>query len=64
MAKNYQYKETRNITKKIIGVYNSTDNTIEVDGEAKNIIDELKDFSDEVISITITLKDESDLADE
>ena len=64
MAKNYTYKESKVTTKKICGIYDATKHTIEVDGEEKDIVAELKDFEGAVIEIVVKEKSETDLADE
>lgn len=60
---NYIYKETTVTTKKLAGVYDSDKNTIDVDGEDKSILDELKDFTGACVEITIKLKEETDLTE-
>lgn len=61
MAKNYSYKENKTISKKMIGVYNAETVDIDVDGEVKNVIDELKAFNNQYVEITIKTKEENDL---
>ena len=46
------------------GIYDATKHTIEVDGEEKDIVAELKDFEGAVIEIVVKEKSETDLADE
>ena len=64
MAKNYTYKERKVTTKKMCGIYDADRHTIEVDGEEKDIVAELKDFEGAVIEIVVKEKSETDLADE
>lgn len=64
MAKNYSYKESKVTTKKLVGVYNAENHTIEVDGINKKVIEELKDFADCVIEIVVKEKSETDLSEE
>ena len=64
MAKNYTYKESKVTTKKLVGMYDAEKHTIEVDGEDKDIIAELKDFEGSVVEVVVKVKEEIDLADE
>lgn len=64
MAKNYLYKESKVTTKKMSGFYDAEKHTIDVDGENRNIIDELKDFEGATIEIVIRIKEENDLSDD
>lgn len=64
MAKNYTYKESKVTTKKLVGMYDAEKHTIEVDGEDKDIIAELKDFEGSVVKVVVKVKEETDLADE
>lgn len=64
MAKNYSYKESRITTKKIAGIYDAEKHVIEVDGENKDIVDELKDFEGAVVEVTIKIKQETDLSND
>ena len=64
MAKNYTYKESKVTTKKLVGMYDAEKHTIEVDGEDKDIIAELKDFEGAIIEVVIKEKSETDLSDE
>lgn len=63
MAKNYTYKESKVTTKKIAGMYDANSHIIDVDGDNKDIIDELKDFDGDIVEIVIKEKSETDLAD-
>lgn len=64
MAKNYSYKESRITTKKLTGMYDAENHVIEVDGENKDIFDELKDFEGAVVEVTIKIKQETDLSND
>lgn len=64
MAKNYTYKESKVTTKKLIGVYDADRHVVDVDGEDKDILDELKDFADAIVEIVVKEKEETDLLDE
>lgn len=64
MAKNYLYKESKVTTKKLVGVYDADKHTIDVDGESKDITEELKDFEGAVIEVVIKEKSETDLSDD
>lgn len=61
MAKNYCYKESTIVSKKMVGTYNAETVDIEIDGETKNIIDELKAFNNQFVEITIKTKEENEL---
>ena len=60
--KTYSYKENKTISKKISGVYDTTTHTIESEGDKRDILKELEDFADDVIEISITTKEETDLS--
>lgn len=62
--KNYTYKESKTTTKKISGVYDTATHTIEADVEKRDVLKELEDFEGAVIEVTITVKEETDLANE
>ena len=64
MAQNYVYKESKVTTKKLVGFYDVEKHSIEVDGEDKDIIEELKDFNGSAIEVVIRVKEETDLLDE
>lgn len=64
MAKNYTYKESKVTTKKLVGMYDAQNHIIDVDGENKNIIEEMKDFEGAVVEVVVKVKEETDLADE
>lgn len=61
MAKNYSYKESKIIAKKMIGIYNGATCDIEIDGEARNVIDELKAFDGAFLEMIIKIKEDNDL---
>ena len=56
-------KETKITTKKLAGILDSSRGVIEVDGEEKNIMDELKDFEGVPIEFVVKVKEETDLTD-
>ena len=62
--KTYSYKDNKTISKKISGVYDTTTHTIESEGAKRDILKELEDFADDVIEISITTKEETDLSNE
>lgn len=62
--KNYQYKETKITTKKLAGILDTSRGVIEVDGEEKNIMDELKDFEGAPIEFVVKVKEETDLTED
>lgn len=64
MAKNYSYKENRVTTKKLVGMYNAEAHVVEVDGENRDILEELKDFEGAITEIVIKVKQETDLENE
>lgn len=64
MAKNYSYKESKITTKKLTGMYDAENHVIEVDGENKDIVDELKDFEGAVVEVTIKIKQETNLSND
>lgn len=59
--KTYSYEENKVITKKLIGIYNDENHTIDIDGEDKDIIKELKDFDGTSVEIVIKVKETTDL---
>ena len=61
---NFVYKESRVVTKKLAGEYNAETHIVNVDGEEKNIIDELKSFDKNIIEIVVKTKEETDLSDD
>ena len=62
--KNYTYKESKTTTKKISGMYDTATHAIESDGDKRDVLKELEDFEGAVIEVTITVKEETDLANE
>ena len=62
--KNYTYKESKTTTKKISGVYDVATHTIEAEADKRDVLKELEDFEGAVIEVTITVKEETDLANE
>lgn len=62
--KNYTYKESKTTTKKISGVYDTTTHTIEAETDKRDVLKELEDFEGAVIEVTITVKEETDLAND
>ncbi len=61
--KNYSYKKTTSINKKIAGFYDADDGVISSSDGDFNILDELKDFEGAEISVTIAVKQEEDLGE-
>ncbi len=61
MAKNYTFKESKVVSKKMVGAYNAEIAVIEIDGEPKNLINELKTFDGEIVELTVKTKEENDL---
>lgn len=61
---NYVYKESKVTTKKLVGLYDAEKHTIDVDGESKDIVEELKDFEGAAIEVVVKVKEETDLTDE
>ena len=59
--KTYSYEENKVITKKLIGIYNDENHTIDIDGEDKDIIKELKDFDGTSVESVIKAKETTDL---
>ena len=64
MAKNYSYKENRVTTKKLVGMYDAEAHVVEVDGENRDILEEMKDFEGAITEIVIKVKQETDLENE
>ena len=62
--KNYSYKESRTTTKKISGVYDTATHMIKSEADNRDILKELEDFEGAVIEVSITVKEETDLANE
>lgn len=64
MAKNYTYKQSKVTTKKLVGVYDAQNHIIDVDGENKNILEEMKDFEGAIVEVIVKVKEETDLSDD
>ena len=62
--KNYSYKESKTTTKKISGVYDTDTHMIKYESDNRDILKELEDFEGAVIEVSITVKEETDLANE
>lgn len=62
--KTYSYEENKTITKKLIGMYDAENHTIDIDGESKDVVEELKDFEGLVTEITVKVKESTDLTAE
>ena len=62
--KNYSYKESKTTTKKISGVYDTATRTIASEADNRDILKELEDFEGAVIEVSITVKEETGLANE
>ena len=61
--KNYSYKKTTSINKKMSGTYDADYGVISSDDGDFNILDELKDFEGAEISVSIAVKKEEDLVE-
>lgn len=61
--KNYSYKRTTSINKKISGIYDADDGIISSSDGDFNVLEELKDFEGAEISITVVIKQEEDLGE-
>ena len=61
---NYLYKKNTVTTKKLAGIYDAEGGVINVDGEDKEILEELRDFEGAAIELVVKVKEETDLADE
>ena len=61
---NYLYKKNTVITKKLAGIYDAEGGVINVDGEDKELLEELRDFEGAAIELVVKVKEETDLADE
>lgn len=58
---NFSYKETRSRTLKVKGELNAEDCLIEIDGAKKTLSSLLREYDGEVVTFTITNKEEEDL---
>ena len=63
MAKNYSYKESKVTTKKLVGIYDAGTHTLNVDGEDRDILEELKDFDGAILENIMKIKEENDLSE-
>lgn len=61
---NYLYKKNTVTTKKLAGIYDAEGGIINVDGEDKELLEELRDFEGAAIELVVKVKEETDLADE
>lgn len=61
---NYLYKKNTVTTKKLAGIYDAEGGVINVDGEDKELLEELRDFEGAAIELVVKVKEETDLADE
>lgn len=60
---NYLYKKNTVTTKKLAGIYDAEGGIINVDGEDKDLLEELRDFEGAAIELVVKVKEETDLAD-
>lgn len=60
---NYLYKKNTVTTKKLAGIYDAEGGIINVDGEDKELLEELRDFEGPAIELVVKVKEETDLAD-
>ena len=60
---NFVFKETKQTAMKIVGILNSNDLTINVDGEEKKISTLLSVFNDSDVEINIKIKEENELVE-
>lgn len=60
---NYLYKKNTITTKKLAGIYDAEGGIINVDGEDKELLEELRDFEGAAIELVVKVKEETDLAD-
>lgn len=60
---NYLYKKNIITTKKLAGIYDAEGGIINVDGEDKELLEELRDFEGAAIELVVKVKEETDLAD-
>ena len=59
----YLYKKNTITTKKLAGIYDAEGGIINVDGEDKELLEELRDFEGAAIELVVKVKEETDLAD-
>ena len=60
---NYLYKKNTVTTKKLAGIYDAEGGIINVDGEDKELLEELRDFEGAAIELVVKVKEETDLAE-
>ena len=60
---NYLYKKNTVTTKKLAGIYDAEGGIINVDGEDKELLEELRDFEGAAIELVVKVNEETDLAD-
>ena len=60
---NYLYKKNTVTTKKLAGIYDAEGVIINIDGEDKELLEELRDFEGAAIELVVKVKEETDLAD-
>ena len=60
---NYLYKKNTVTTNKLAGIYDAEGGIINVDGEDKELLEELRDFEGAAIELVVKVKEETDLAD-
>lgn len=60
---NFVFKETKQTAMKIVGILNSNDLTIDVDGEEKKLSTLLSVFNDSDVEINIKIKEENELVE-
>lgn len=58
---NFSYKKTTNVTLKLAGMLDLDSQTIEVDGDAKDIMKMLSDFNGCPVEINVKLKETEEL---
>ena len=60
---NFVFKETKQTAMKIVGILNSNDLTINVDGEEKKLSTLLSVFNDSDVEINIKIKEKNELVE-
>lgn len=58
---NFAYKKTTTTVMKVVGILDTDNMTVDVDGEEKKLSTLLSDFNGGAIEINIKVKDEEDL---
>lgn len=61
MATNFVFKETTTKSMKIAGILNTTDMTVDIDGDEKKLSTLLSPFQNEYLEISIKIKTEEEL---